>query len=742
MKLFSSRKSNHHFLRYMNTAGNNSVKAQRSYYNTISKGVPLSSLSSSRQLFSSSSHHYGYSRGRQHVRIMSQTTLFSTQVSQDLQSTSHTRTSLQNAGVLDEQNLLQFNTLHELQENACIAFADNPIYGTAKSTSVTTSLSNNQSDENSDPNVTFDYMTYSEYGDKVKHCRSILKDLGVKEFSKVGIISNNRWEWPTIAAAAYSLNATLVPMYEAQRPSDWTYIVNDAECAVLFCSSPQIYDTVQSEVLPQTPSVKASICLDASMGEPYAFSTHMEQASKVYDPDFDSKFIPSPSDLANLIYTSGTTGMPKGVELMHSNTVSNIHGIRGMATPNDVSLAFLPFAHSYGQTCELWTGMAHGGATAICRGIPFILEDLQLVNPTILLAVPTLYKKVYDGVKNLIKSSSPLKKRLMETALVLGRKRVEEERGLASMTITEKMSYAALNKIVLEKIRGRFGSRLRCGFVAGAACPPEVINFFDDIGIPICEGYGLTETSPIIVINRPEDRQPGSVGKPIHNVNVVIMGENGFPLPPGEEGEICCYGPNVMRGYHNKPEATEEVMSLAPDGKSRLFHTGDLGSISKGGWVKVTGRLKEQYKLENGKYICPTPIEEVISMSRYVMQVVLCGANRPYNVALIVPEWETIRSDLEIDETVSDDDLVNDSRVKSLIHSDVAERCNKMKKFEVPREYALVAPFTSANNMLTPKMSIRRHMVVREYQDVISSLYDNDAFEGEEESVSEDSRVA
>merc|ERR1712157_282628 len=176
-------------------------------------------------------------------------------------------------------------------------------------------------------------------------------------------------------------------------------------------------------------------------------------------------------------------------------------------------------------------------------------------------------------------------------------------------------------------------------------------------------------------------------------------------------------------GYYKNKEATEEVMSLAPDGKSRLFHTGDLGKMTPEGWVKVTGRLKEQYKLENGKYVCPTPIEEAISMSRFVMQVVLCGANRPYNVALIVPDFVAIRSELGINDGVSDDELINDEKVKELMDDDIAEKCSQLKKYETPREWAFVAPFTAANNMLTPKMSIRRHVVIKSYGEVISNIY-------------------
>jgi long-chain acyl-CoA synthetase len=267
------------------------------------------------------------------------------------------------------------------------------------------------------------------------------------------------------------------------------------------------------------------------------------------------------------------------------------------------------------------------------------------------------------------------------------------------------------------------------GYCAGAAVPREVLDFMDDIGIQICEGYGLTETSPIIALNSLDYRRVGWVGRVLTGVNVVIVNpESGKVVPEGEEGEICCYGPNVMRGYYKNPAATEEVMSVAPDGKSRMFHTGDLGCLTGEGYVHVTGRIKEQYKLENGKYVCPTPIEEAIGMSRFITQVVLCGDNRPHNVALLVPDWTAIRHELDLPEDdLPEEDLVNHDAVKALLDQEI-HMCaaGKLKKFEIPQSWAVVAPFTSANNMLTPKMSIRRHVVMKTYEDVISKLYDGD----------------
>lgn len=369
------------------------------------------------------------------------------------------------------------------------------------------------------------------------------------------MISNNRWEWATIAAAAYSLNANLVPMYEAQLPADWTYILNDSSSSVLFCANQDIYERVKTHVVPNVPSLQEVLCLDAKEGEPHAFATAMANIS----PDSNGSLIvsPTPDDLANLIYTSGTTGKPKGVELTHLNFTSNVKAAARTMVENpkefiletDVSLAFLPWAHSYGQTCELWMSISHGASMGICRGVPMILEDLQMVRPTVLFAVPTLYKKIYDGVHNMMESASPLRKKLMRNALDIGHEKVKADHGhRGPLGMVESMKYNLLNKLILSKIRDRFGGNMRHGFVAGAACPAEVLNFMDSIGVPVCEGYGLTETSPIICINTPEQRSVGSVGRPIGEVTVYIMGEDGKEVPTGQEGEICCVGPNVMKG--------------------------------------------------------------------------------------------------------------------------------------------------------------------------------------------------
>jgi len=644
-----------------------------------------------------------------------------------------------------DDEYLKFDTLHEMISNAATTFEDNPLFGTFEPTQ---SLGMSPED---DHGGSFRWTTYQQFSSQVAICRSVLRDqLGVVPHSKVGIISNNRTEWAMLAAATYSLNAALVPMYEAQLPKDWTHILNDSGCSALFCSTEEIYLRVRKEVLMGTPLVREVICFDAREEEPCSFRGAMIRAEKemVDDGGLGGMVVePTPDDLANLIYTSGTTGKPKGVELIHSNQVSNIKAGRDMGmnssdfpSSRDRSLAFLPWAHSYGQTCELWALMSQGASMGICRGIPHILDDLQMVKPTLLYAVPTLYKKVHNGVINMMNTASPVQQTLMRNALRLGRAHTAHRNSIVaggegdtapSLGFVDGIKHRLLDGLILSKIRDRFGGNLRAGFVAGAACPKEIIDFMDAIGIPICEGYGLTETSPVIALSVLSRRKAGSVGKVLDGVDVWIVDSEGRALGPGQEGEICCSGPNVMKGYHNNPSATDEIITLAPDGKSRLFHTGDLGKIDSDGFLYVTGRLKEQYKLENGKYVCPTPIEEAIGMSRFIGQVVVTGANRPYNVALVVPDWASIQSELNVSELdASEEEMVNDARVKGLIGAEIKLNCYNIKKFEVPMAFLIVSPFTAANNMVTPKMSIRRHVVIKSYEDMIADLYNGNVHSG------------
>jgi len=636
-----------------------------------------------------------------------------------------------------KDGLLQFETLHELQVRSAEQWSSKPLFGTYSSAS-----------------SSYEWMSQGEFDTRVKAARTHLVNCGISQGDSVGVVSNNRWEWAAIAQACYSLSAVMCPMYEAQMPSDWSYILNDAGCKALVVANEDIYKRAMEECKKEVPGLDREkiFCMSVGEGDGEGNSDnsnsdmnlhkHLDALMAAHASDsqsdsqssfaFASPVPPSPNDLANLIYTSGTTGKPKGVELSHGNQIANLKGVRLMVDDpldflrgDDRSLSFLPWAHSYGQTCELWSLMGHGASMGICRGVPLILEDLQLVKPSLLYSVPTLYKRVFDGVNNMVNTANPIRRGLIQKGLTLGAEKARLEKLNQSLSGLQAWQHGVIDKVVLSKIRAKFGGNLRVGFVAGAACPAEIIHFMDNIGIPVCEGYGLTETAPVISISAPEDRKIGTVGKAVGGVDCyAVSPETGERLPPGEEGEMVCTGPNVMMGYHNKPEATAEVITMDKEGK-RVFHTGDLGKVDRDGFIYITGRLKEQFKLENGKYVVPTPVEEAIGMSRFIAQFVLCGANRPYNVCMITPDVPVIAGELKIDESEVTDD---NERVKDLIKAEIMamSAAGNLKKFEIPQKFRFSRePFTVENQMQTPKLSIRRHMVMKTYESEINGMYED-----------------
>ncbi len=559
----------------------------------------------------------------------------------------------------------------------------------------------------------YTWITYRQFGEMVAHARGGLAQLGVVKGDRVAIIANNRVEWAVTAYATYGLGACLAPMYEKQHIDDWRYIVGDCGAKVLVVSTTATADKCRV-LVDDCDELEHIIRLDGGDAEDGWGALLARGAESPAAP-----FLPESSDLAGFIYTSGTTGQPKGVLLTHGNFAHNVNAIRELfpIEAGDTSLSFLPWAHSLGQTCELHCMLANGGAIGIAESVATILRNLTEVRPTLLFSVPRIFNKIYDGVNKKVDKEGGFKKWMFERALEnSGARRELSERGGSSWWVDKKHGF--FDQKIFSKIRESFGGRLRYAFSGGAALSPAVATFIDNLGIMVYEGYGLSETSPVVCANAPGRRRIGSVGKPVPGCRVVIE-----PLPhildPGV-GEILVYGPNVMRGYHNLPEETAAVFT--EDGG---FRTGDLGRLDKEGFLYITGRVKEQYKLENGKYVVPAPLEEQLKLSPYINQVMIYGENKPYNVALIVPdeialvEWagENGKSkDLSV--------LLEDPEVRKLMEGQVAEHGRAFKGYEHPRKFRLIAEeFSTENDMLTPKMSLKRRNVMKVYGDLIATLY-------------------
>ncbi len=587
--------------------------------------------------------------------------------------------------------------LVELFEMSLACNADRPLFGTADQTGV------------------YNWTTYTEVANRTDNLRGGMAQRGIKKGDSVGIIANNREEWAIAAFAAFGLEAMFVPMYEKELPHIWKHIINDSSVKILFVANEDILSAVE-QFRDDCPQLEQVYLID---GTKIATINDLELQGKKLPQD---AIHPAPGDIAVLIYTSGTTGSPKGVLLSHNNFVSNVLAGSIMYPEfnnNYRSLSILPWAHSYGLTAELFNFINMGGSMGFIRNVNTIVEDMYNVAPTFLIAVPRVFNKIYDGLWSKMNETGGLALKLF----TLGLESAKQLRQLASEgkpALVLKLQLKLADLIVFSKIRKRFGGNLTGALTASAMMNIEVAQFFTDIGIPVFDAYGLTETSPAVTMNNRKDNRPGSVGRPIDKVQVVI--DRLATHEAGNEGEIVVYGPNVMHGYHNKPEATFEVMT-----ENGGFRTGDLGYLDEDGFLFVTGRIKEQYKLENGKYVFPVSLEEEIQMSPWVENVLIYGEGRSHNICLIVPNFHNLSNwarQQGID-CQSHHELIKSTEVKTMVNESILHHLQgKFGGYEMPREILLIEePFSVDNGMLTQTMKLKRKKVLEHYGEQVDLAY-------------------
>jgi long-chain acyl-CoA synthetase len=537
--------------------------------------------------------------------------------------------------------------------------------------------------------------TYADFGRAAGQLRGGLASLDVGPGDKVGIIANNCVAWALVAHATYARGAVLVPMYESQRPREWAFIARDAGVKVLFAATPDIRARLQ-EVQAQAPLLR-QIALLAGDSEPTVASLRAVGAAQPVPA-----LHPAPDDVACLLYTSGTTGDPKGVMLSHANILSNVDAIQQVNPigAEHRTLSFLPWAHAFGHTCELHAAIAAGATLAIAESVDKLADNFAEVRPTVLVAVPRVFQRVHAGFEKLVADKPAPVRWLVRRGLAAARRRGAGQR----LGAADRALLALADRLVFAKVRARVGGRLQFAVSGAAALAREVAELIDGVGIAVYEGYGLTEASPIVTANVPGNRKLGSVGRPIPGVRVVIdravmpAGEDG-----GDDGEIVVYGPNVMRGYHDRPAENQAIFTA--DGGLR---TGDVGRVDGDGYLYITGRIKEQYKLSNGKYVSPAPLEERLKLSPLIANAMITGDNRAHNVALIVPSA----------------DIAGAADARARIRAEIDRLSAEWRGFERVAAFALVAEdFTQANDMLTPSLKLKRRNVVRRYQTEIEALY-------------------
>jgi len=559
----------------------------------------------------------------------------------------------------------------------------------------------------------YEWITYADFGKRADNLRGGLSQLGVQKDDAVGIISNNSTDWAVCFFAASGLGARFVPMYEAELVQVWKYIVKDANVKVLLISKKAIYEKIK-DALSSIPSLQKVIVLEGDGPDTMADLEKKGAAKPV------KSIYPNASDICVLIYTSGTTGDPKGVLLSQGNITSNAHAT-GVAFPEinhmDGCLNILPWAHVFGLG-ELVIYCLLGGSIGLAESAASIGEDLLLVKPTFLTAVPRVFNKVYDGLITKMNEEGGLAKTLFFMGVESGKKKHElAAQGKSSFMTNLKFKIA--DAVVFEKIRQKLGGRLKGVMTGSAAMNPEISRFFWDMGVPLYDAYGLTETSPGATMNRPTKYKIGSVG-PFMGMSTIKIDKSAV----GEEstdGEIIIYGPNVMQGYHNKPDATKAVMT--PDGG---FRTGDRGRLDEEGFLFITGRLKEQFKLENGKYVFPASIEEDIKLNHYVENAMIYGEGREFNVCLIIPDFAALDKWAEKNNLPKDrKELLKKDETKKFLENEIV---NQLKanygSYEIPRKFIFIdEPFSLENGMLTQTMKLKRRVVFEKYQGQIDALY-------------------
>jgi long-chain acyl-CoA synthetase len=553
----------------------------------------------------------------------------------------------------------------------------------------------------------FSWITYAEFRERIQECTSGLAALGVGPGDRVAIIADNCVEWATAAYATYARGATFIPMYTAQLASEWRFILKDSLPSVVIAGTAKVYGEIKNILAEGELQFH---CLGIHL--PKADAASFEQLRALGREKPAEWVFPTADSIAGLIYTTGTTGDPKGVMLSHRNLSSNCSQIaEAIPLPPMRSLAFLPWAHVFGQTGELHYFIHEGHSMALNNDVAELIPNLAVVKPTILVAVPRIFNRIYEGInRQMLDKPAPIRK-LFAVGVASS---VRKKRG-ETLSLLETLALTLADRLIFSKARARFGGNLQLVISGSAALNPKVAEFVDALGINLYEGYGLTETSPVVSVNTPKYNKLGTVGRALPGVRVSIdetQSEN-----PGE-GEVVVHGDNVMVGYYNRPEQT--AATKTEDGGLR---TGDLGRVDSNGFLTITGRLKELYKLETGKYVAPVSIEEALKVSPLFTNAVVYGANKPHNVAVVVANREAIER-WATESGVTLGNLRTDHRVRELLQEEVIRVTQDCKSFERPKAIVVTdEDFTTENGLLTPKLSVKRREVIKRYQTELDALY-------------------
>jgi long-chain acyl-CoA synthetase len=553
-------------------------------------------------------------------------------------------------------------------------------------------------------------ITWREMHSQVARWQAALSKQGLQRGDRVAIMLRNCPQWLMFDQAAMSLGLVVVPLYIVDRPDNIAFIVGNADIKALLFETAEQWQSLCT-VSDQLTGVKCFVSVD---NVPNSGDARLHSMADFLPDTAELRAAPpcEMGELASIIYTSGTTGKPKGVMLSHSNMLSNAYATLEIFTvrEEDVFISFLPLSHTFERTLGYYLTVMTGSVVAFARSIPQLSEDLQTIHPTIMISVPRIYERVYGAIHTKLNEGSPLKRKLFKLAVDVGWARFECQQGRGAWKLGFLL-WPILQKLVAQKIMDKLGGHLRAAFSGGAALAPEISRMFIGLGLPIIQGYGLTETSPVITGNHEGNNFPDSAGLPIPNVQVRL----------GERNELQVKGSNVMLGYWNNPEATRAMIDA-----EGWLSTGDIARISETGHVYITGRIKEIIVMSNGEKVPPTDMELAILQDRLFDQVMVFGEARPYLVALAVvnPEaWLQLCKELSVN--VSAPETLADSRVQANVLERIALNMRAFPGYaKVNRVLLLQEPWTIDNGLLTPTLKLKRPDVVGRFSEQIKQLYE------------------
>lgn len=560
---------------------------------------------------------------------------------------------------------------------------------------------------------------YQEMGDTVRQIARALLAAGVQQGDRVGIFSQNRPEWTLVDFAILAIRAVSVPIYATNTQEQAAYIIDDTKMSIIFTGDQSNYDKTQA-TLTQSPHLKMIIPFDDETNISGQASQHFSQflasgTDKMYDADIDAQLTNADIDeLATIIYTSGTTGEPKGVMLTHGNLFHQFVAMQGQfeVGPGDRSLCFLPLSHVYERAWSFYIFMC-GAENNYLSNPKEVIETMAEVRPTVMVSVPRLYEKVYAAAYHGLDNSSDLKKKIFHWSIDVGTRYQNHLKDNGVVSGTLRLQHKLADKLVLSKVRAVVGGPKNFFSAGGAPLSQTIEEFFFAVGLLVCEGYGLTETSPMVTFNTPKAFKFGTVGKLIPECEVKIA----------DNGEILVKSPSVTQGYYNKPEATAKTF------RDGWFHTGDIGEFDDEGFLRITDRIKDLIITSGGKNIAPLKIETVYAKDHFIEQFIAIGDRRKFISALIVPNFVALEAYAEKEGIAFDShaELVKNDAIHTFYKQRINGRSTELANYEQVKAFKLLPKlFSQETGELTPTQKLKRRVVVNKYNTYIEAMYPKD----------------